>query len=96
MLTTQGVHLPNTGHGGMSYVFKAYLLSALTRQHLALFLAEPGPEDFRFLNELILAGKVKPVIEKVFSMEEAKDAFWYLEKEHAQGKVVISVIGDGK
>ena len=92
MLTQQGVHLPNTGHAGMSYVIKAYLLSALMSQHLAPFLAEPSPEDFEFLNELIEAGKVKPVIDKVYPMSKAKDAFWYLEKEHAQGKVVITLM----
>jgi len=91
MLTPQGVHLPNTGHAGMSYVFKAYLLSALMRQHMAPFLAVPSPEDMLFLNELIEAGKVKPVIDKVYPMSEAKDALWYLEREHAQGKVVIKV-----
>jgi NADPH:quinone reductase-like Zn-dependent oxidoreductase len=91
VLTPQGVHLPNTGHAGMSYVLKAYLLSALMRQHMAPFMAEPGPEDILFLNEMIEAGKVKPVIDKVYPMSEAKDAFWYLEREHAQGKVVIKV-----
>jgi len=91
VLAPQGVHLPNTGHAGMSYVFKAYLLSALMRQHMAPFLAVPSPEDMLFLNELIEAGKVKPVIDKVYPMSEAKDAFWYLEREHAQGKVVIKV-----
>ena len=75
MLTPQGVHLPNTGHAGMSYVFKAYLLSALMRQHMAPFLAVPSPEDMLFLNELIEAGKVKPVIDKVYPMSEATDAF---------------------
>jgi len=92
MLTPQGVHLPNTGHAGMSYVIKAYLFSALMSQHIAPFLAEPSPEDFSFLNELIEAGNVKPLIDKVYPMSKAKDAFWYLEKDHAQGKVVISFI----
>lgn len=96
MLKPQGVHLPNTGHGGMSYVFKAYLLSALMRQHLAPFLAVPSPEDIRFLNELIEAGKVKPVIDKVYPMSKMKEAFWYLEKEHAQGKIVFSISHDEK
>jgi NADPH:quinone reductase-like Zn-dependent oxidoreductase len=96
VLTQKGVHLPNTGHGGMSYVIKAYLLSALMKQHLAPFLAVPGPEDFRFLNELIEAGKVKPVIDKIYPMNKAKDAFWYLENEHAQGKVVITVMENSK
>ncbi|HSG41935.1 MAG TPA: NAD(P)-dependent alcohol dehydrogenase [Anaerolineales bacterium] len=91
VLAPQGVHLPNTGHGGMSYVLKAYLLSALMRQHLSPFLAVPSSENMRFLNELIEAGKVKPVIDKVYPMSEAKEAFWYLEKEHAQGKVVLTI-----
>jgi NADPH:quinone reductase-like Zn-dependent oxidoreductase len=91
VLAPQGVHLPNTGHAGMSYVIKAYLLAALMPQHLAPFLAEPSHEDFLFLNELIEAGKVKPVIDKVFPMSQAKEAFWYMEKEHAQGKVVVTV-----
>lgn len=90
VLAPQGVHLPNTGHAGMSYVIKAYLFSALMNQHLAPFLAVPSPEDMGFLNQLIEAGKVKPVIDKVYPMSKAKDAFWYLERDHAQGKVVLT------
>ena len=91
MLTPQGVHLPNTGHAGMGYVIKAYILSAVKHQHLAPFLAVPTPDDIAFLNELLEKGKVKPVIDKVYPICEVKDAFWYLENEHAQGKVVIGV-----
>jgi NADPH:quinone reductase-like Zn-dependent oxidoreductase len=91
ILSPQGVHLPNTGHAGMSYVIKAYLLSALRREHLAPFLAVPKPEDFDFLNGLIEAEKVKPIIDKVYPMSNVQDAFWDLENQHAQGKVVITV-----
>jgi len=52
----------------MSYVFKAYLLSALMRQHMAPFMAEPNPEDMLFLNVLIEAGKVAPVVDKVYPL----------------------------
>ena len=94
ILTPGGVHLPNTGHAGMGYVIKAYVLSALSREHLAPFLAVPKPEDFDFLTSLIEAKKVRPVIDKVYSMNQIKEAFWYLEKEHAQGKVVIAINQD--
>ena len=50
-----------------------------------------SPEDMGFLNQLIEAGKVKPVIDKVYPMSKAKDAFWYLERDHAQGKVVLTI-----
>jgi len=45
---------------------------------------------------LIEAGKVKPVIDKVYPMSKMKEAFWYLEKEHAQGKIVFSISHDEK
>lgn len=96
MLTPQGVHLPNTGHAGMGYVIKAYILSALKQQHLAPFLALPTPEDMAFLNKLIEEEKVKPFIDKVYPIDEVKDAFWHVENEHAQGKVVIRISEDNK
>jgi NADPH:quinone reductase-like Zn-dependent oxidoreductase len=88
-LTPGGTHLPNTGHGGMGYVIKAYIFSALMRQHARPFLSVPTAEDLLFINDLIEAGKVKPVIDKTYPMSETRDAFQYLEEEHARGKVVV-------
>lgn len=89
-LTPEGTHLPNTGHGGMSYVIKAYVLAALMRQHASPFLSVPNAEDLLYIKDLIEAGKVKPVIDKTYPMSETRQAFRYLEEEHAQGKVVIT------
>ena len=41
-LTGRGMHLPNTGHGGMGYVIKAYILSSFMRQHARPFLWVPA------------------------------------------------------
>lgn len=43
------------------------------------------------LTELIDIGKLKPQVDKVFSLEQIRQAFDYLEKEHPKGKVVISI-----
>jgi NADPH:quinone reductase-like Zn-dependent oxidoreductase len=91
VLTAEGIHLPNTGHGGMGYVIKAYLLSALMRQHASPFLSVPNADDLAYMKDLIEAGKVKPVIDKTYRMSEISEAFRYLEEEHAQGKVVIII-----
>ena len=91
VLTPQGIHQPNTGHGGMSYVIKAYLLSAFVRQHASPFLSVPNAKDLLYLKDLIEAGKVTPVIDKTYPMSEMREAFRYLEEEHAQGKVVIVI-----
>ncbi|MBI2600454.1 NADP-dependent oxidoreductase [Candidatus Daviesbacteria bacterium] len=43
------------------------------------------------LAELVMNGKIKIHIDKVFPLEEAKEAFEHLEEGHPQGKVVLQV-----
>ena len=45
----------------------------------------------KHLKELLESGKITPVIDKTYPLNETSEAFRYLEEEHAQGKVVISV-----
>jgi NADPH:quinone reductase-like Zn-dependent oxidoreductase len=44
-----------------------------------------------YIKDLIEAGKVMPVIDKTYPMSEIREAFRYLEEEHARGKVVITM-----
>ena len=90
-LTPGGTHLPNTGHGGMGYVIKAYALSAFMRQHASPFLSVPNSEDLLYIKDLIEDGKVMPVIDRTYPMSDTTEAFRYLEEEHARGKVVITM-----
>jgi len=66
-------------------------LSLVMRQHGSMYLAVPGSQTLTTLKELSESGKIKPVIDRTFSLSETLAAFWYLEKEHARGKVVITV-----
>ena len=43
------------------------------------------------LKELVEAGKVKAQVDKVFSLDEIKEAFTRLEKNHPRGKVVLKI-----
>lgn len=50
-LTPQDKILPNSGHGGMSYVFKAFLLSPFLRQLGSMYLTASNSKDQALLKE---------------------------------------------
>ncbi|WP_318245806.1 zinc-binding dehydrogenase [Bacillus tianshenii] len=43
------------------------------------------------MKELIENGKVKPVIDKTYKMNEIREAFNYFAEGHSQGKVILTV-----
>ncbi len=93
-LTPQGKVIPNSGHAGMGYVFKAIALSVVKRQHGSMYVAVPNSQTLSTLKDLSESGKVTPVIDRAYPLSETPAAFWYLEKEHARGKVVIRITGE--
>jgi NADPH:quinone reductase-like Zn-dependent oxidoreductase len=90
-LAPQGTLVPNTGHAGMSYVIKAFVLSAFVRQQERPFVADTNTEDLVLLKDLVEAGKVTPVIDRTYPLSETPEAVGYVGLGHARGKVVITV-----
>ena len=90
-LTPQGTYIPNSGHSGLGFIIKAFVLSLFVRQQGAPYIAIPKNQDLVDLKELIEAGKVTPVIDRTYPLSETPEAFRYLDGGHARGKVVITV-----
>jgi NADPH:quinone reductase-like Zn-dependent oxidoreductase len=54
-------------------------------------MAATPKKDLVVIKELLEVGKVVPVIDRCYPLNEAAEAMRYLEKGHARGKVVITV-----
>jgi NADPH:quinone reductase-like Zn-dependent oxidoreductase len=54
-------------------------------------IARPGKRDLQDLKELLEAGKIKPVIDRSYTLSEIPEALRYIGKGHARGKVIIAV-----
>ena len=67
------------------------VLSRFGNQKMPFFLAKNSKEDLIVLKELIEAGKVKPVIDRTYPLNQTAEAIRYLETGHARAKVVITV-----
>jgi NADPH:quinone reductase-like Zn-dependent oxidoreductase len=52
---------------------------------------QPDGRQLAEIGRLLESGKVRPVIDKVFPFDQAKEALAYLEKGRAKGKVVVQI-----
>lgn len=80
--------------GGTNFAgtFVAGLWVSMTgKQKMISMINKANQKDLGFVAELIEAGKVTPLIDRSFPLSEVADAIAYLEKGHAQGKVVITM-----
>lgn len=86
--------LSGAGHGASGPIGRflaASFRSAVLRQRIVAFISKESTEDLLALRELVEAGKVTPVIDRTFPLDEAPEAIRHLESGNAGGKVVITV-----
>ncbi|WP_246268205.1 NAD(P)-dependent alcohol dehydrogenase [Acrocarpospora macrocephala] len=72
-------------------VLKLIVLSRIVSQTMVSFLARESQDDLTVLSGLLEAGKIAPVIDRTYQLNEVPEAIAYLEKGHARGKVVVIV-----
>ena len=85
---------------GMNF-FMVFVFGLLSRKIIRHARKRGGAYSFLFVHpdgsqlaeiaEFLKAGRIRPVIDKVFPFEQAKEALAYLEKGRAKGKVVVQM-----
>ncbi len=68
-----------------------YLRSRFVSQKFVAYIAQFNKADMSVLADLLQTGKMTPVIDKTYKLNETAEALRYLETGHARGKVVISL-----
>ncbi len=70
-------------------VIAAIVYSKFVHQELGMMMTRAGKDDLALLAELMQQGKVTPVIDKTYKLNEAAEAMRHLESGRARGKIVI-------
>jgi NADPH:quinone reductase-like Zn-dependent oxidoreductase len=69
-------------------------ISKIGQQKISVVSLVQSQKDLILMKELVESGKVIPVIDGCYPLSKTGEALWYFEKEHTQGKVVITVEHD--
>lgn len=81
--------------GALSQIARFFLLGpflSIGSRKICILAAKPSAEDLSFIIKLVGEGRIRPVIDRRYSLPEAGEAFEYLKAGHAGGKVIVNVI----
>jgi NADPH:quinone reductase-like Zn-dependent oxidoreductase len=99
ILVTDGALVCNsgTGAGGLRFLVRLampVLQDPFVPQRLRRPFSNPKREDLEVLAAMVADGSLRPVIDKVFPLEETAAALRHVETGHPRGKVVVRVAAD--
>lgn len=83
--------------GSLSQVLKSLMFGAflsMGNKKMCTLVSKPNRKDLEYMLELVASGKVKPVIDRYYLLQETAEALSYLGEGHARGKVIITVFKD--
>lgn len=90
-LTPKGTAILIGGNGKLHEMLAPLVVGRFVSQRIVTFIAKINKDDLVALGELAEAGKLTPVIDRTYPLEEAAEAIRYLETGHVRGKVVVTI-----
>jgi len=77
--------------GPLAHISRIWIASRLRRPKATFFVASFSRENMATLAELLGSGRLRPVVERTYRLDEVPAALEYMGEGHAQGKLVITI-----
>jgi NADPH:quinone reductase-like Zn-dependent oxidoreductase len=91
LLLANGAPAPTGWFGGLGHPLKVTFASMFYKQQGRPFLSKENEEDLGTLRELVASGKIAPVIDRTFPLDEGIEAITYVGEGHNQGTSIIAM-----
>jgi NADPH:quinone reductase-like Zn-dependent oxidoreductase len=95
LLTAQGTVV--IVGGSLSQLIKSIFFGKLLflgNKKIRVLSAKPNNDDLRLILDLVTEGRLRPIIDRCYLLDQTGDAVKYLNEGHAKGKVVINVANE--
>lgn len=92
ILTPDGIYV--MVGGSLSQIFKSLLFGwflSFGSKKMRTVAAKANKNDLEFIAKLVEDGKIKPVIDRRYSLDKTADTMKYLSEGHARGKVILNI-----
>jgi 2-desacetyl-2-hydroxyethyl bacteriochlorophyllide A dehydrogenase len=77
-------------------LFLGLFISMTSDKKITALSHQPNHDDLVFMKDLLETGKVVPVIDRCYPLNEIPEAMHYLESGQHRGKIVITIAKNGK
>ncbi|PKP39170.1 MAG: alcohol dehydrogenase [Bacteroidetes bacterium HGW-Bacteroidetes-15] len=80
--------------GSLNQIFRSLVFGrfmSFGSKKMVSLTAKSNQNDLELIVKLVVEGKVKPVIDRRYTLDKAIEAMKYLNEGHARGKVIISL-----
>jgi NADPH:quinone reductase-like Zn-dependent oxidoreductase len=75
----------------LSIILNQYLMGFFTKRKFKTVMVKPNIADMEWMKTHIEAGKIRIVVDRIYSIEGVKDALAYSETGKAKGKIVLEI-----
>jgi NADPH:quinone reductase-like Zn-dependent oxidoreductase len=90
-LTSTGKYITENPLKPVYHPLQLILATILGGKRGKTHLSQPNAKDLDFLRKLIEAGKLIPIIEKTYPLNEIVEAHRHIEGGHTKGKIVVEI-----